>query len=119
MDSSGTNHSMTVNLYSNSNDVFAQQWANGNKTLTLTTNNDSNIVDIEQKGSGAHSATVTLQGAYSTSLNLLQQGTTRNHTPYSKTVKQQVGAVYYNTGLRIYGRQRLEQSKTRATWARL
>ena len=76
MDSSGTNHSMTVNLYSNSNDVFAQQWANGNKTLTLTTNNDSNIVDIEQNGSGAHSATVTLQGAYSTSLNLLQQGTT-------------------------------------------
>tara|TARA_R110002153_G_scaffold25667_3_gene81273 strand:- start:468 stop:1427 length:960 start_codon:yes stop_codon:yes gene_type:complete len=76
MDSSGTNHSMTVNLYSNSNDVFAQQWANGNKTLTLTTNNDSNIVDIEQKGSGAHSATVVLNGSYSTTLDLLQQGTT-------------------------------------------
>jgi len=76
MDSSSTNHSMTVNLYSNSNDVFAQQWANGNKTLTLTTNNDSNIVDIEQKGSGAHSATVVLNGSYSTTLDLLQQGTT-------------------------------------------
>lgn len=76
MDSSGTNHSMTVNLYSNSNDVFAQQWANGNKTLTLTTNNDSNIVDIEQKSSGAHSATISLDGTNPTTLDLLQQGTT-------------------------------------------
>ena len=76
MDSSSTTHSMTVNLYSNSNDVFAQQWANGNKTLTLTTNNDSNIVDIEQKSTGAHSATISLDGTNPTTLDLLQQGTT-------------------------------------------
>jgi hypothetical protein len=76
MNSSSTNHSMTVNLYSNSNDVFAQQWANGSKTLTLTTNNDSNIVDIEQNGDGAHSATITLSGTYATTLDLLQQGST-------------------------------------------
>ena len=76
MDSSSTNHSMTVNLYSNSNDVFAQQWANGNKTLTLTTNNDSNIVDIEQNSTGAHSATISLDGTNPTTLDLLQQGTT-------------------------------------------
>ena len=76
MDSSSTTHSMTVNLYSNSNDVFAQQWANGNKTLTLTTNNDSNIVDIEQNSSGAHSATISLDGTNPTTLDLLQQGTT-------------------------------------------
>ena len=76
MDSSSTNHSMTVNLYSNSNDVFAQQWANGNKTLNLTTYNDSNIVDIEQKSTGAHSATITLSGTYATTLDLLQQGST-------------------------------------------
>jgi hypothetical protein len=76
MDSSSTNHSMTVNLYSNSNDVFAQQWANGNKTLNLTINNDSNIVDIEQKSAGAHSATISLDGTNPTTLDLLQQGTT-------------------------------------------
>tara|TARA_R110000803_G_scaffold25524_6_gene61018 strand:+ start:18626 stop:19564 length:939 start_codon:yes stop_codon:yes gene_type:complete len=76
MDSSSTTHSMTVNLYSNSNDVFAQQWANGNKTLTLTTNNDSNIVDIEQNSTGAHSATISLDGTNPTTLDLLQQGTT-------------------------------------------
>ena len=74
MDSSGTNHSMTVNLYSNSNDVFAQQWANGNKTLTLNVDSDSNSVAIEQNNSGNHTATVTLDGSYPTSLNLLQTG---------------------------------------------
>ena len=74
MDSSSTNHSMTVNLYSNSNDVFAQQWANGNKTLTLNVDSDSNSVDIEQNNSGNHTATVTLDGSYPTTMNLLQTG---------------------------------------------
>ena len=69
-------HSATVYLYSDSNSAYIEQRGNGNKTLNLTTYNDSNAVGIVQKDNAAHSAAITLQGLYSTSLDLLQQGTT-------------------------------------------
>jgi hypothetical protein len=74
MDSTSTNHNMTVDIHGNSNNVFAQQWANGNKTLTLNVDSDSNSVAIEQNNSGNHTATVTLDGSYPTTMNLLQTG---------------------------------------------
>ena len=71
MDSTSTNHNMTVDIHGNSNNVFAQQWA---KTLTLNVDSDSNSVAIEQNNSGNHTATVTLDGSYPTTMNLLQTG---------------------------------------------
>ena len=67
---------MTVNIYADSNDVFARQAQNGNKTLTLTIRNDSNDVYINQRDNGAHTATIELTGAYATDLDLLQRGNT-------------------------------------------
>lgn len=69
-------HTATLYIYANDNALWAKQENDGAKTLNYTSNTDDNTGHIVQRGSGAHSATVTLQGAYSTSLNLLQQGTT-------------------------------------------
>jgi hypothetical protein len=69
-------HSATVYLYSDSNAAYIEQRGNGNKTLNLTTYNDSNVVSIVQKDNAAHTGTVVLNGSYSTTLDLLQQGTT-------------------------------------------
>ena len=73
---SGHEHSNITNIYGNYNDVFAVQWGNQDKTLNLTINNSDNDIDIIQKGSAPHSATVTLSGSYGTDLDLLQQGGT-------------------------------------------
>jgi hypothetical protein len=73
---SGHEHSNITNIYGNYNDVFAVQWGNQDKTLNLTINNSNNDIDIIQKGSAPHSATVTLSGSYGTDLDLLQQGDT-------------------------------------------
>ena len=78
---SGHEHSNITNIYGNYNDVFAVQWGNQDKTLNLTINNSDNDIDIIQKGSAPHSATVTLSGSYGTDLDLLQQGnTTQSYT---------------------------------------
>jgi hypothetical protein len=69
-------HSATIYLYSDSNAAYIEQRGNGNKTLNLTTYNDSNAISIVQKDNAAHTATVVLNGSYSTTLDLLQQGTT-------------------------------------------
>ena len=69
-------HTATLYIYANDNSLWVKQENDGAKTLNYTSNTDDNTGHIVQRGSGAHSATVTLQGAYSTSLNLLQQGTT-------------------------------------------
>ena len=81
MDTSTISHSMTVNIYADSNDVFARQAQNGNKTLTLTIRNDSNDVYINQRDNGAHTATITLTGTHPTDLDLTQRGnTTQSYT---------------------------------------
>ena len=76
MDNSAINHSMTVNIYADDNEVFARQAQNGNKTLTLTIRNDGNDVYINQRDNGAHTATITLTGSFPTDLSLTQKGNT-------------------------------------------
>jgi len=73
---SGHEHSNITNIYGSNNDVYTRQESNQNKTLNLTINNSNNDVDIIQKGSATHSATVTISGSYGTDLDLLQQGGT-------------------------------------------
>jgi len=73
---SGHEHSNTTYIYGNNNDVFTVQWGNQDKTLNLTINNSDNDVDMIQKGSSSHSATVSITGSYGTDLDLLQQGDT-------------------------------------------
>ena len=73
---SGHEHSNITNIYGNYNDVYTRQESNQDKTLNLTINNSNNDVDIKQKGSATHSATVTISGSYGTDLDLLQQGST-------------------------------------------
>ena len=73
---SGHEHSNVTYIYGNDNDVYTRQESNQDKTLNLTVNNSGNDVDMIQKGSATHSATVTLGGSYSTDLDMLQQGTT-------------------------------------------
>ncbi len=76
MDVSSINHTMTVNIYADDNDVYARQAQNGDKTLTLTIRNDGNDVFVNQRDNGAHTATITLNGAYPTDLDLIQKGNT-------------------------------------------
>ena len=73
---SGHEHSNITNIYGSNNDVYTRQESNQNKTLNLTINNSDNDIDIIQKGSATHSATVTISGSYGTDLDLLQQGGT-------------------------------------------
>ena len=73
---SGHEHSNITYIYGDYNDVYTRQESNQDKTLTLTINNSSNDIDMIQKGSATHSATVTINGTYETDLYMLQQGTT-------------------------------------------
>ena len=73
---SGHEHSNITNIYGNYNDVYTRQESNQDKTLNLTINNSNNDVDIIQKGSATHSATVTISGSYGTDLYLMQDGST-------------------------------------------
>src|SRR6056300_683923 len=73
---SGHEHSNTTNIYGNYNDVYTRQESNQDKTLNLTINNSNNNIDMIQKGSATHSATVSISGSYATNLYMLQQGTT-------------------------------------------
>lgn len=74
---STSGHVFTSLIFSDYNDVWIRQHSDGSKTVNLTTYNDYNDVVILQKGNGAnHTASVTLNGSYPTSLNLIQQGTT-------------------------------------------
>ena len=73
---SGHEHSNITNIYGSNNDVYTRQESNQDKTLNLTINNSNNDVDMIQKGSATHSATVTIGGSYATTLYMLQQGST-------------------------------------------
>ena len=73
-DSSSINHTATVNIYADNNDVYLRQMQNGNKTFTMTIHNDDNEVAVTQKNNGAHTATITLNGSQPTDLNLTQSG---------------------------------------------
>ncbi len=82
---SGHEHSNITNIYGNYNDVYTRQEGNQDKTLNLTINNSNNDVDMIQRGSATHTATVTLSGTYSTTLNMLQLGGTAQSYTLSQT----------------------------------
>jgi len=74
-------HSARIYVYGDDNDVFGQQQADGAKEFYLTINNDDNVVDYLQDGTGEHNATITLTGTYGTNLDLIQHSnTTQNYT---------------------------------------
>jgi hypothetical protein len=63
------------------NDIFFKQSGNGNKTLNLTVRTDNGEQEVIQAGSGTHTATVDLTGAYTTDLSLTQNsGTNQSYT---------------------------------------
>lgn len=68
-------HTYNQLIFSSYNDVYIEQRGNGDKTISLTTNNDYNDIQLIQKGTG-HTASVSLSGTDPTTLNLLQQGYT-------------------------------------------
>jgi hypothetical protein len=72
-----TGHDFNFHLAGNNNDIWFKQQHDGGKDIDLTIYNSDNDVTLQQKGANAnHSATITLDGIYGTTLNLLQQGTT-------------------------------------------
>jgi len=74
---STSGHTFTSLIFSNNNDIWVRQQHDGAKTINLTTYSDGNDITLRQKGSWAqHTANITLSGSESTTLNLLQQGTT-------------------------------------------
>ena len=76
-----TGHSARIYLYGDDNDVFGQQQADGAKEFYLQVNNDDNVIDYLQDGSGEHNATVLLYGNYGTDFNFTQHSnTTQNYT---------------------------------------
>lgn len=89
----GHEHTNTSNIYGSYNDVYARQEGNQDKTLTLTVNNSNNDIDIIQKSSAAHSATVTLSGSYATDLDLLQQGGTAQSYSLTQTCTNSSGCA--------------------------
>ena len=74
-------HSARVYVYGDDNDVFGQQQADVSKEFYLTINNDDNVVDYLQDGTGEHNATITITGSQPTTLDLTQHSnTTQNYT---------------------------------------
>ena len=46
---------------------------------------DSSVTDVEQRGSGSHTATITLQGNQPTTLNLIQNSVTNQSYSLTQT----------------------------------
>ena len=85
--SSYANHIMDVRLYNaDYSDVFWRQRGNGVKNVYLNANTYQAInVSGEQRGDGAHSATINLYGSQSSAVTLLQQGGTNQSYTLSQT----------------------------------
>ena len=84
-------HSVTAYVYGSNNEVYTSQESNGNKTINLRLNNNGNDVDIIQGGSATHSATVTLNGTYSTDLDLTQYSDTAQSYSLTQTCQTNGG----------------------------
>lgn len=80
-------HDVNTDIQGNNNTVWTNQQNYGAKSINLTINNDYNDVDIDQRNgntSTSHTATVTLDGTYGTTLDLNQSG----WAPNSYTLNQ-------------------------------
>ena len=84
-------HSVTAYVYGSNNEVYTRQEYNGDKTINLTLNNNSNDVDIIQGGNATHSATVTLNGTYGTDLDLTQYSSTAQSYSLTQTCQTSGG----------------------------
>jgi len=74
---STSGHTFTSLIFSDYNDIWLRQQGDGAKTINLTTYSDGNDITVLQKGAWAqHTANITLDGTYATTLDLRQQGTT-------------------------------------------
>jgi hypothetical protein len=72
-DNSGGEHYMRVYTYNGTgNEIYAKQLGGGDKWLQLTVATHGGEQNIIQKGSGDHTATVTLGGSYKTDFDLTQ-----------------------------------------------
>ena len=71
-------HETFLDIHASNTDVDIWQEDSGDKYAQVYFYGSSSYstVDMMQKGTGAHSATVTLQGSYKTDLTLTQQGST-------------------------------------------
>ena len=87
-----SDHIMDINIYSDDNTVHVMQEQNVDKSLTLTINNDDNDVSIHQRKSHGHTATISLDGSYGTTLDL-QQGTNNTTQGLSYTLTQNCQTV--------------------------
>ena len=67
------NHTLTIDINSNNNDVWFTQAGSGDKNLDLTINNNDNAVSVHQHY-GTHTATIELDGTYPTDLYMVQTG---------------------------------------------
>ena len=80
-------HDVNTDIQGNNNTVWSNQQNYGAKSINLTINNDYNDVDIDQRNgntSTSHTATITLDGTYGTTLDLNQSG----WAPNSYTLNQ-------------------------------
>lgn len=82
-----SDHNMDVDINWDSNNVHVIQEHNADKSLDLTINNRYNDVTIHQRKAHGHTATVTIDGTYSTQLDL-QQGTNSTTQGLSYTLNQ-------------------------------
>ena len=71
-------HETFLDIHASNTDVDIWQEDSGDKyaQVYFYGNSSYSTVDMMQKGTGAHSATITLQGSYETDLTLTQQGST-------------------------------------------
>ena len=80
-------HDVNTDIQGDGNTVWSNQQNWGAKNINLTINNDDNYVDIDQRNgntSTSHTATITLDGTYGTTLDLNQSG----WAPNSYTLNQ-------------------------------
>ena len=74
-------HSIDLKIYSDGNDVGIFQGHDGSKSMNLTINNDNNNVVAYQMGyNSTHTANITLDGNYPTSLTLYQNDGYSSHS---------------------------------------
>ena len=74
-------HLAAIYIYGDDNSVFGKQKGDSAKTFNLVIYNDDNTVDYLQDGNASHTATITLNGAYGTDLDLTQHaGTAQSYS---------------------------------------
>ena len=73
MNSGSGAHTADIYIWGDDNSAWLRQKNNSSKNLDLLIKNDDNAVSVLQKDHAAHTAAITLDGAYGTNLNLTQQ----------------------------------------------